>query len=136
MNIASLDNFASHELSKELIVASGGTWLTDNVWDSDNQWHFLRPGNLQNQGGIPDYNCPKYTLGYLLRKLPKNYEQGKVGEAGYNKYLLTLYAVNDIWVIEYMAVTSDEFTLAFNAETPEDAACKLTIELFKQGILK
>lgn len=67
---------------------------------------------------------PAYDLGYLLRKLPvtsyiATRRDGKVTastgsyKSGYNP-----------------------FPLRETADTPENAACKLAIELFKQGILK
>ncbi len=60
---------------------------------------------------------PRYDLGYLLRKLPeatylnKPYE-GNLWSCGYN--------------MEFIG----------EADTPENAVCKLAIELWKQGILR
>jgi hypothetical protein len=64
---------------------------------------------------------PAYDLGYLLRKLQRNH-------------------------VELVGLTTGEWTAraywhsteqarAEYADTPEDAAAKLAIELFKQGIL-
>lgn len=58
---------------------------------------------------------PYYSLGYLMRKLPDDdYELFK----------------NSSWLMRGMAGPTTF------AGTPEDAAAKLAIELFKQGILK
>lgn len=84
-------------------------------------------------GGTFDL-CPAYELGFLLRKLPiqtdetsylsinRGYFKGEEAyKCGYgnhtDKYILT-----------------SEFSCI--ADTPEDAACKLLIELLKKGIIK
>lgn len=75
--------------------------------------------------------CPAYNLGFLVRKLPP-----LIGRA---RFPCISYPIN-MWVAGY---TSDidnwhhlkQFDYLETADTPEDAACKLSIELFKQGIL-
>lgn len=71
----------------------------------------------QAEPGEEDENvvCPAYSAGYLLRKLPKD-------ETTYGFKL-------GKWYAQYQAAP-------VFADTPEDALCKLAIELFKQGVLK
>lgn len=64
---------------------------------------------------------PAYDLGYLLLKLP-NYQDG---------YLTIYVQPTGDWEAQY-----GHSKLNCCADTPEDAACKLVIELFKQNILK
>lgn len=97
---------ASLELCKELYRVSGHTWLTEDH--------------------RPEYvAAPAYDLGYLLRKLP---------EFGKNIYWHT-YHKN--WCAAYEHTDEDGCQTLIHkvADTPEDAACELAIELFKQGIL-
>lgn len=119
-------NVASLELCKELYKLSG--WInTTEVW--------IKNGTIT--GAITKYELeinkldgfylhPAYGLGYLLRKLQP---------------LGTSIRANGFgtWEVETDSeeVGSDEYSqLEFTMNTPEDAACKLAIELFKQGILK
>lgn len=85
-----MSNVASMELSDELFKLSG--------WPQD--------------------KATGYSLGYLLRKLPRAAIVSLPP-----KYRASIYVTG----------VTDE--LVFDADTPEDAACKLAIELFKQGIL-
>jgi hypothetical protein len=59
-------------------------------------------------------DIPAYDLGYLLRKLPQPYS-------------IMAYSTGRLVAVQ------GEVTAT--ADTPEDAAAKLAIELFKQGIL-
>lgn len=93
---------------------------------------------LENKGGNLDNAIPAYTLGYLLRKLPKFYEEGKT------VYLLTVQPnpIGAGWQAHYRFASrtpnSSNTGSRFRqeADTPEDAACLLAIELIKQGVLK
>lgn len=124
-----MSNVASLELCKGLYELSG--WS-----DCKFYWSMMVergeevPGeeyvmyNLHDYTNIKhgQYNFPAYDLGYLLRKLPTDclisvYEQGK-----------TYYCMKD--------TSGAESTYDVEANTPEDAACKLAIELIKQGVLK
>ena len=123
MNVASLD------LCKELYELSG--WI-DAPWAyqlevgkrgleavevvDNSHWggisrHLFEKDTIT--GREPAY-LPAYDLGYLLRKLPEGCSIHKK-ENGYR------------WSMNHI---TDECT-----DTPEDAACKLAIELFKQGVL-
>lgn len=65
---------------------------------------------------LPD--APAYDLGYLLRKLPAYSEVSKAEEFYYATYY-----------------PNPGEPFGIDADTPEDAACKLLIELIRQGIL-
>lgn len=110
-------NVASIELCKELYEVSG--WketgfeyrLDDNnklFYRKERQWAYIS-------------SLPAYDLGYLLRKLPVVSEVSHYTEFYYAKY------------VNLKHITSDD--IQTQADTPEDAAAKLAIELFKQGIL-
>jgi hypothetical protein len=109
-------NFANFELCRELYERSG--WLTGvdgNCYVSltgERRGFEVRP--LTDTGNDRIQICPAYDLGYLLRRLP-------VGNV--------LTSVEDKWI----ASSSPKVT---TATTPEDAAAKLAIELFKQGIMQ
>lgn len=107
---------ASLELCKELYELSG--WNNLPLRHSKQGVFSLEPFPPDL---IPLDFCPAYDLGYLLRKLLPNY--GKVTlthDAGHNQW----------WATDVIGHA------VFEADTPENAACKLAIELFKQGVLK
>lgn len=98
---------ASLELCKELYELSG--WIDRKE---------LRLDYVVGKGVLP-----RYDLGYLLRKLPLGSQvYTSIGKP--NKY----YA-------HYHELRGEKSGFC-EADTPEDAACKLAIELFKKGILK
>lgn len=71
-------------------------------------------------------SVPLYTLGYLLRKLNDS--------LNHNIDTLTLVTLGSFgWEVQHKALSTPTVC---EADTPEDAACKLAIELFKQGLLK
>ena len=109
-------NVANFELCQQLYDLSG--WLTGidgNCYVSltgERKSFEVRP--LRDTGNDSIQVCPAYDLGYLLRRLP-------VGN------VLTSFEG------KWMASSSPKVT---TAAIPEDAAAKLAIELFKEGILK
>lgn len=125
MNVANLD------LCRELYKLSG--------------WELPEPQTVQLHTGDDaqaiqdaiDHVQFQYDLGYLLRKLPEFYEEGKIA------YLLTVQPnpIGAGWQAHYRFAsrtpnssnTGSRFRQ--DANTPEDAAAKLCIELFKQGVL-
>lgn len=130
MKVASLD------LCKELYKLSG--WLGNSgvkvgIYNPGDEydWWFDKYANPV---------APKYDLGYLLRKLPGNYllawhdfadiamEDGSIVVQGRAYALVTWGDDLDVWESFYDNTSQ--------ASTPEDAACKSTIELFNQGKLK
>jgi hypothetical protein len=118
---------ASLELCKELYELSHWT-LTEKHWYQ----------------GKPIYNspwgwdCSAYDLGFLLEKLPKYH---KVGKTAYcldlrPRMLLDGTHYHSWWCGLWYEHGGGARGLAVGeADTPEDAACKLAIELFKQGVL-
>ena len=112
-------NVANLELCKALYEVSG--------WDYSTFWWFrdvpenriLLASAIQDDTGIIRRQiCPAYDLGYLLRKLPVYSKVWQHLEGGWKAETFTGF--DHIGAI---------------ADTPEDAACKLAIELFRQGIL-
>jgi hypothetical protein len=124
---------ASLELSKELYELSGwgnvGTYSSKNPFNywvdrtHDDREHELNygGGNIPSDGGI----YPAYDLSYLLHKLPQKIVR-KI-----NHILMLSPTSGGDWRIWY-----DGETFIFYADTPEDAACKLAIELIKQGVIQ
>lgn len=116
---------ASLKLCKELYDLSGwgsGTLLKDQG-DIVNRWH---------QSWVEEeieMVSPAYDLGYLLRKLPGKIKRERL------RLEPRLQWVDDAkwWVAHYV----DGSLVRFNVtdESPEDALCKLAIELFKHGEL-
>lgn len=102
-------NVANLELCKELYELSN--WTTDKWIDGDT--------GLPINGYLAVGDVPAYDLGYLLRKLPPSYSVRHTSEGVFT-------------VILHQGVLSKQT----QADIPEDAACKLAIELFKQGILQ
>lgn len=113
-------NVASLELCKELYELSGWDY-TGLCYAENKQGWFLESGNVfDNYGAEKQWGCvAAYDLGYLMRKLPKYYAVWRNTET---------WKVN--YVTEALRLESD-----IDADTPEDAVCRLAIELFKQGVL-
>jgi hypothetical protein len=117
MNVASLD------LCRELYELSG--------WD-DTTFLFIE-GDIEGVGPASEYgyhpemgDIPAYDLGYLLRKLPPHINERPITISNY-------MIDGSSWSAAYMEYDQEIYTAS--ADTPEDAAAKLVIELFKQGIL-
>ena len=75
---------------------------------------------------------PAYDLGFLLRKL----ETTELGvSVRYVNQLLGMDMKSWLnkWVAYHPWLKQKDYTYA---DTPEDSICELTIELFKQGLLK
>lgn len=109
-----MSNVASLELCKELYELSG--WEdTEFIWYQD----YSKPVHIEVD--VKSYDeAPAYDLGYLLRKLQPN-AHNMIFHTG--SYTATYdYGIGQAYVA--------------TANTPEDAACKLAIELWKQGVLR
>lgn len=120
-------NVASLELCKELYKLSGWEVHTLKWVIKDNGAGDLTMGTIhashQEYTEVIKYAdevCPAYELGYLLRKLQSHIEA------------LRPDTVQDAWVAEYVFENQKPDV---RGTTPEDAVCKLAIELFKQGVL-
>lgn len=119
-------NTASLELCKELYELS--EWRnTELYWyqdwlmqtrDHQNSWQI---GHL---GQADETTFPAYDLGYLLRKLPSFFFPYK-GKSGNRWYIGELIGSPTVPIAQIFDETE--------SDTPEDAACKLVIALFKQG---
>lgn len=112
-------NVASLELSRELYELSG--WgATEVKWcHTDEIGDFVL--RLDHPNWKPGYYLTEaYDLGYTLSKLPND---------------IYLSHHSHAWHIEHDD-NNPANQVELTAETPEDAAAKLAIELFKQGILK
>lgn len=113
---------ANKDLCEELYELSGWDNTTWEHFSTYNGKEFIRarlPGDFKSP-------VPAYDLGYLLRKLPDNTtihtHSLKGNSRAKGKYGAFLW--------HYKARLHQQ-----DADTPEDTACKLAIELFKQGIL-
>lgn len=112
-------NVASLELSKELYELSGwpgpqvsGITVSDQTYGG----HFDDDGN---------FVAPKFNLGYLLRKLPYD-TMIRISRSGFTAR----------WSNQSVRMPGIQLlTINIHRTTPEDAAAKLAIELFKQGAL-
>lgn len=131
MNVANLEN------CKELYKLSGwqvevGFWITTpkHVLDGveHDEFSYIADYDERREG---DIITPAYDLGYLLRKLP---DYVKLFRNNHGKYYCA--AVTGSWRHPDNRLgepdTAHEWYIA---DTPEDAACKLAIQLFKQSIL-
>lgn len=128
-------NVASLELCKELYELSG--WHDTQQYGyqkSEDDYAIQYQVNKETKPGWWWYEgisaWAAYDLGYLLRKLPESIEDSE----SYKLWLSMDNLGSDGWQFSYRKFTDKPATLAV-AGTPENAACKLTIELFKQGIL-
>ena len=115
-------NLASLELRKELYELSG--------WKDDGSMYGVWPFRPRFVHG----DAPDYTLGYLRRTLPQLKDiDFRIEQDGGNDN-------GPCWVAygeDYADHRLEESRRWWSpADTPENAACKLAIELFKQGVLK
>lgn len=122
-------NVASKELCQELHELSG--------WSGgEYTWYETLKGVIESGieaiesewgSGTPKFICPAYDLGYLLRKLPRRLN---------DDYRLTIQTVVfPQWCASYDELEGIGCAHESYGDSPEDAAAKLCIELFKQGIL-
>lgn len=119
-------NTVSLGLSKELYELSG--WKTGRHF-----WSMKNPKLCQGDNFMDGMSFTAYDLGYLVRKLPE--------ELGNKRFIFTNgerphagYADRDNYGDHSLG--GNFYRDACYADTPEDAAAKLAIVLFKQGILK
>lgn len=134
-------NTADLELCEELYELSG--WYDTSAYgyytnDDHSDYAIQYPVNKEALPGRWWYEgingWPAYDLGYLLRKLPKY-----IGHAsqscrfGLFPQGFTNTGSSD-WCASYDTFKGEIYVLQ-TADTPEDAAAQLAIELFKKGIL-
>lgn len=126
-------NVASLELCKELYELSG---LNDTFFihqlqfkdDTPTRKMIVVDRETGHCGSHDHKETPAYDLGYLLRKLPWGVEITQTDPATENPWLARYFSDKD----GITALVPHHLY----ADTPEDAAVKLAIELFKQGVLK
>jgi hypothetical protein len=124
--------FSSFELSEELYKLTGwnpGEWAYDTSY-ADKWLRYIAdfPADTRERQGIK--MIPAYSLDFLLRKLPMLYNRG---------VLLVAVTNTDKWSAEYYSFYPDDRgakSPILIADTPEDAAAKLCMELSKQGVFK
>ena len=117
-------NVASRELCEELYKLSG--WELADMQDigwNDFWWNWLISKRTKKAKCVElaahrsnahwAFGCPAYDLGELLRRLPERHRW------------LDYSPAQKKWVMLF----------DIEADTPEDAAAKLAIELFKTGTL-
>jgi hypothetical protein len=120
MNVASLD------LCRELYDLSG--------WNETDKWYGTWYGDEDWAVGVYDPNVPDcypaYDLGDLLRRLPATTSITRA---------LSDYTARTKTFDETVSVPRTHTALParwmVRGDTPENAAAKLAVELFKQGIL-
>lgn len=121
-------NVASLELSKELYELSGwkdtpllyGGLMKHTVRFEDDI--YTRKEMEEADGYAIHEDCPAYDLGYLLRKLDDLSDNLELTKDGFHWHC-------------YMRENYVNCE-ATRSNIPEDAAAKLAIKLFKEGILK
>lgn len=137
-------NVASLELCKELYELSG--WKTEMYWvpdvlntnpDTTEPSHTVIEWSKLTSRFNPDrvmqisLSAPAYDLGYLLRRLSDQEDLANLSlhrcehQDGSRNWGIEVTNLHDVF-------GDKKFSYA---DTPEDAAAKLAIELFKQGIL-
>lgn len=114
---------ASFELSKELSKYDDCS-DTEYVWvpNFDGEPTLIHRNSISSAFNI--YAAP--DLEYLLRKLPKHYN---------DQWLRIAPITDDKWAAYYIEMGVKTAGQDEWADTPCDAACQLFIELHKQGIL-
>lgn len=116
MNVASLEN------CRELHELSGwgeSTFCYKTVLTGDElEFRAISLTKDADVGANARFLCPAYDLGYLMRKLE-----------GYDVSL----SYSNQW--RRWTAWGHDNQYSQHADTPEDAVCKLAIELFKQNIL-
>lgn len=123
-------NVAAPNLCKELHELSG--WADClYVFDKDEHEIIVTAGatalTVESLGYIPAYD-----LGYLLRKLPSG--SGIVKNSSYPTQTYTARRPTMLGIPENPDPLKGR--IGWDADTPENALCMMTIELFKQKVLK
>lgn len=146
-------NVASLELSKKLYEAFPEWNDTEKEWvrpsmraleTGREDEPFLVPRSRIEPASMSHSTrsvCPAYDTDFLLDKLPAAItpavDNKNVAIKDMNTYFLFVQRSPDYYIASYNIIgNSLKFLFMKTADTPEDAACLLAIELFKQGILQ
>lgn len=129
-------NVASLKLCKELYEISGWDSKTLDVYAGDGfPGDAAKPRRVDSLGWS---EIPAYDLGYLLRKLPgylPKYERTTYQ----GPWTLCMVKSGNEYQFTYETVRKNGYSdtmIHEYSDTPEDAAAKIAIELFKQSTLK
>ena len=122
------ERVASVDLCQELYKLSGWAntaafWQDDYYPDGSHLWNLYDDSELRSGSVVPAYD-----LGYLMRMLPGHYVQ-KLGNETYTARW-TCYAPT----AEQRALGTNHLS-GSSRTSPENALCRLAIELFNQGVL-
>jgi hypothetical protein len=126
-------NVASLSLCKELAEFwDANKELTDYVWikPTSDDWTLMRREDVH---GAP-YQIVAPDLGYLMRQLPAYLKREgiecrlEVSPTGYKGKATE-------WAAAYVDIAGRFIPFLGGADTPENAAVKLCIDLFKNGVL-
>lgn len=131
-------NTVSLKLCKELYKLSGWEMENGDTYYkkySLTKWATPIPRGVHTLSGELEWECPAYSLGYLLRKLP-----GHIAITSTNWDNIHTEKPEG-QELDYQAVACYQSNIKRllvqqTADTPEDAACKLAIELWKAKVLK
>jgi hypothetical protein len=122
-------NVASQELCEKLYSLSG---KVKSNWKDTEYRRYYDDGLFVTNEKLNGLWLPAYDLGYLLRKLQDNdltiilrWNRDMGGRIAMKEW-------DGKWCIGTFDMPQGEYPVA---ATPEDAACKLAIQLFKKGIL-
>ena len=132
-------NVVKLELSKKLYELSewsdtSNTWMKHSLSDKAKCYAIpTAETGIQVLNGELEYKYPAYDLGYLLRKLPKEYRTHRSGKKTITSREIQLEQWGNQWMIGLG--DGDKEYLEAKADTPEDALCLLAITLFESGIL-
>lgn len=123
-----MSHVANIDLCRELYELSG--WEDTESWLSASD---LLPEVIDGKktGRYKRQQVPAYDLGFLLRKLP-----AVIDEAPLTLCTDGTGVLEEIYWCAYYFSAPVIYKTGYDDKTPEDAACKLAIELFKQGVLK
>ena len=113
-------NVASLELCKELYELSGWDNTYFNYAEHELDGNIVLPYHRDSENSSKWFECPAYTLGYLLRKMSLGFRD-------------LSYHSDGRWIARSGAGTG---RFMKSAKTPEDAAAKLAIELWKRGLVE
>ena len=123
---------AELSLCKQLYELSGWDTASKYLWIEAHQEYDIDNGDTFNQEHPA---IPAYDAGFLLRKLPR-----QIGS--YWLRMITPFTTD--WRFDYFDQGSQERLWSNTenkadsmcvADTPEDALCRLAVELFKEGVL-
>jgi len=119
--------------------AMADSWLKKEYDWSD--WRLIRWQDSFTKAVKHTEVYPAYYLGYLLRKLPRVLTVNDSTDYKLRPFASGLFYKNiacdelDVWSAWYREQGQQTGKFTQSASTPEDAAARLAIELFRQGIL-